>query len=598
MSINRNLQSNCNTCPTTPQCPPSLNLSLPPHLLPQPPKAFQINLDFSKIPLLKNLRGYSTIIDPTIGGNNTISIEGSVEALNGNIIKAKSTSTANTLVTATILTDGSTEYNISLDIPLRVNGNIISVPLSPKKGYNFATADMAGVYGITSGHIPVNFYSGTGTQAGDIWGSIPSLSPNNYVTRNAGIATPTIVNVPSAGTLELNAIDSSLLVFGSDSNDSIGYRVQISTASGNQLIVNPNTSSNPGLYVSSGASSRQYKTTNFNGSSIAITTPSNLDLNFKSLDNGLTILGNDANDEIGIGLRVDSNPSNLLSITNNGLFASYNPIYVNTNVSSSVTTLDTTPSFTSLPLGSVAIWDNNTNPTGGTWVRRISTSGSNQWEIIGTNSTSSGGGFIVNTVGGTPQTILPGDTLSVTNTDNLVLVNTINNDNLSINLSPNVMTNSDSINKLNDVIISSPTPGQTLVWNGSQFVNTTPLINFNVTGDAGSPATLSNSDTIQLDGVNGITTSITTMGTTKQVKFALDIKVEEFDKNSGNTVTLSENPNTYSHFLVYRNGLLQRQGSINGDYTVSNNIITFNQGLTAFGTPANSEWIFVEYVVA
>lgn len=598
MSLNRNVKSNCNTSQYVPAtCPAPINLNLPDSLLPKASKAFQVGIDFSRVPLLKGLRGYSTIIDPAVGGSSVITVEGSVEALNGNVVKAFGSSTVNAVSTNVALSDGSTQYNINIDAPLRVNNNIVSVPLLPKKGYNFATADNTGGYGITGGHVPVVFYSGTGTQAGDVWASIPALSPNNYVTRNAGVATPTVVNVPSAGTLELNAIDASLLVFGSDSADSIGYRVQLSTAVGNQLSLLPSTSATPGLFVSSGSASRQYKATNYNGSSIAVITPTNVDLNFRSLDSSITILGNDASDEIGFGLRLDTNPSNLLSVTTNGLYASYIPPFVNTNVNTSVTTLDTNPTLTSLPLGAIAIWDNNSNPTGGALVRRISTSGSNQWEVVGGSTTGSSGGFIVSTVGGVPQTILSGDTLSVTNSDGLVLLNTSNTDNLSINLSPNVMSSTDSINKLADVVVNAPVAGQVLAWNGTQWINTVPVIGFNVTADAGASAVLTNNDTIQLDGVNGITTSITTTGTTKQIKFALDIKTEAFDRNNGNTITLLQTPNTFSHLLVFRNGLLQRNGGVNGDYTVSGNILTFTQGFANFGNPSQSEWVFVEYVV-
>lgn len=270
------------------------------------PKPFNLTLDFSKVPSLKDLRGY-VYIDPCCPQEYKIEVQGEVAAFSGlATIKHTDTNSLDLTITETLLANGLKEFNVSGAVPLQVNGALVDAPPTPD-GYNFTDAPVAE---ITSGHLPVYAYKGAGSTAGQIFFSVDSAGLADEVTR-------------------------------------------------------------------------AYRTVNYDTAATSITTNSGDPFTIASSSNAITVVGSDASDSANIGLRLDTASYNDVSITANGLLGAYTPEYIDTAANNAITSLDANSAAISLPVGRLAIWDNDSLATP-VIVRKIANTGPNQWETLST----------------------------------------------------------------------------------------------------------------------------------------------------------------------------------------------------------------------
>ncbi len=123
---------------------------------------------------------------------------------------------------------------------------------------------------------------------------------------------------------------------------------------------------------------------NYNNNTTNVALSSADTLSFRSESNGLTVTGNNTNDTINFGLRIDGNRAyNDIEnpIGTDGLFAYHIPEFFETTTNTSITVLDSLGG--AYPVGTVAVWSNN-NLTTPLIVRKTGTV-SPQWQALNTN---------------------------------------------------------------------------------------------------------------------------------------------------------------------------------------------------------------------
>jgi len=256
---------------------------------------------------------------------------------------------------------------------------------------------------------------------------------------------------------------------------------------------------------------RGYTAVGSDGSTTNLAVEQTDNLKIAASTDGISITGDDVSDTINIGLHLDPAVYNNLSLSATGLLSNFMPEYFDTGSAVVITSLDTLAGAQALPIGSIAIWDNDDASGGGRLVRKVSGSGSDQWINIdsdtgftvagdtGTNPVIEGG-QILNFIGGTGID---------TNSDNPAKE-------VTVSIDSTVVTSADSIGKLNDVNLTvPPIVGSYLVYNGTTFAPLTPdyISNFSLAASFGAPHTIENGNTLTILGGTGINTQTTATDT-------------------------------------------------------------------------------------
>jgi hypothetical protein len=272
------------------------------------PKAFAIELDFSKVDLLRNLHGY-VLIDPSCSGTYSIEVNGAVNGFaNLATFDVVSSNTLNLTSTVVDLSNGLKDITITGNVPLKVNGTVIGTP-GVAGGYNFRTPTLLET---PTNFLPVTANAGAGVTAGDVYFTVDVSS----------------LNIPVLET--------------------------------------------------------KYKSVQYDGTETSITVPLANPLSVISSSNGLSISANNANDSLTLGIRVDTvNTYNETTVNANGLFSYHIPFFIDTGADVVITTLDIEADAIALPVGTVGVWKNNNTPASGVSIRKVASSGSNQWQLIG-----------------------------------------------------------------------------------------------------------------------------------------------------------------------------------------------------------------------
>jgi len=280
---------------------------------------------------------------------------------------------------------------------------------------------------------------------------------------------------------------------------------------------------------------RGYTAVDSDGSTTNLAVEQTDNLKIAASTDGLSVTGDDTTDTINIGINLDPASYNNLSLSAAGLLSSYLPAYFDTGAGVVITTLDTLGGAQALPIGSIAIWDNDDASGGGKLVRKIVGSGSNQWVNIDSDT-----GFTVAGETGTNPTIEGGQTLQIVGGTGIDTASDSSLKRLTIDVDSTVVLETDSISKLNDVnIVGSPAMGDHLVYNGTVFTNETPdhIQNFGLAATIGSPHTIENGNTVLISGGTGINTQTTGVD---EVLVSVDY-TQLYDFQSTPTATMNTN---------------------------------------------------------
>ena len=200
-------------------------------------------------------------------------------------------------------------------------------------------------------------------------GNVP-LKVNGSAVPIPGIAGGYNFRNPTASELPINNIGVNVFAGAGSTAGDIYFTVDTTT-------------------LSAGSNIRTFQTVNYDNTTTNINVAANAPFKIISASNALSIIGSDVNDSASLELRIDNATTyNEITVNSNGLLAYHVPYSVDTTTNINITYLDTDSGSAALPLGAVAVWK-NTNTTGaGVLIRKVATTGSNQWQSISTLSNS------------------------------------------------------------------------------------------------------------------------------------------------------------------------------------------------------------------